>query len=815
MIRNYLTIAWRNLKRHKIFSLINVLGLAIGMAACLLILQYVSFELSFDRYHTKAPDIYRVVNDRYQNGKLIQHGTITYSAVGKAMKDDFPEIFENTRVEPQNEMVMAYGKRKTMSGGLHVDPSFLRMFTVPFLAGNPANALDSPYSIVLTESTARNLLGFQGKDWKQWIGKSITINQDAHLYQITGVCQDSPENTHLPFSTLISYSTLFNRWKDADHSFTQSDFWHYVQLRPGTDERALNAKLDAFSQRHFQGNKVSGSVEKFYLQPLLKAHLYSDFEYEIGVIGNGTVVWGLLIIAVFIMVIAWVNYINLATARAMERAKEVGIRKVVGARKAQLIAQFLAESFLLNFIALVLAITLVQFAQPSFNALLDLRLSLSLLLGKGWGGLNMTIGLLTVMLCGIFLSGFYPAFVLSAFRPVLVLKGKYSASRRGILLRKGLVIGQFAATVALIAGSFVVFRQVRFMSEKELGFNMDQMLVVSPPRLTPWDSTFYTKIISFKEEIKGIASVKGAATSGRFPGQELGRAFNVRQAGTDKNTYYTIRQFGASYDFIDVYGMRLLAGRKLTPVDHNLDGKLLRTAILNETAIKQLGFASPQAAIGQSILIYDKSWEVVGVIADFHQKSLRSPMEPTVIVPSYGTWDPISVKVNVENIAQTMAAIKEKYEAFFPGNAFDYVFLDEQFNRQYKTDRLFGKVFGLFSGLAIFVACLGLFGLSLFTTAQRTKEIGVRKVLGASIPNILLLLSKDFLQLVLLANLLALPLAWWAIHRWLQGYAYKIDIQPWLFVIPALLVLLIALFTVSFQTLKAARQNPIRALRYE
>jgi len=815
MLHNYLTIAWRNLKRHKVFSLLNIMGLAIGMAACLLILQYVSFELSYDRHHTKASDIYRVINDRYQNGKLIQHDTITYSAVGKAMKDDFPEIIENARVEPQHEMVMAYGNRKMTSNGFHVDPSFLRMFTVTFLAGNPENALQNPYSIVLSETTARNLLGFQGTDWKPWIGKPITINQDHQPYQITGICQDTPENTHLPFCTLISYSTLATRWKDADYSFTQSDFWHYVQLRPGTDVQPVNAKLEAFSQRHFQGNKVSGSVEKFYLQPLLKGHLYSDFEYEIGVVGNGTVVWVLLIIAVFIMVIAWINYINLATARAMERAKEVGIRKVVGARKSQLIGQFLSESLLLNFLALVLAITIVQFAQPSFNVLLELRLSLMLLLGKGWGGFTTTFVLLLVVLSGIFLSGFYPAFVLSAFRPISVLKGKYSASRKGTLLRKGLVIGQFAATVALIAGSFVVFRQVEFMNEKELGFHMDQMLVVSPPRLTPWDSTFITRITTFKEEVKGIASVKGATTSAHFPSQELGREFNVRRAGTDKNTYFTVRQLGASYDFIDVYGIQLLAGRKLTPADHHYDGRKLHSIFINETAVKLLGFASPEAAVGQSILIYDRSWDVVGVIADFHQKSLHNPMEPIVIAPTYGTWDPISVKVAVEDIAPTMAAIREKYETLFPGNPFDYVFLDEQFNRQYKNDRLFDKVFGLFAGLAIFVACLGLFGLSLFTTAQRTKEIGVRKVLGASIPDILLLLSKDFLRLVLLANVLALPLAWWSINRWLEEYAFRIDVQPWLFVIPAVLVLIIALLTVSTQTWKAARANPVKALRYE
>ncbi len=816
MFRNYLLIAWRNLKKNRVFSFVNILGLAIGMAACLLILQYVSFELSFDRFHANAADLYRVTNDRFQNGKLIQHGTITYSAVGKALDDDFPEVINHARVFPLNETIIAYGDQKVSElYSLAVDNAFLQMFSFPLRAGNAKDALQEPYTVVISETLARKIFRYTGDDFTQFIGTSLQVASLPQPHRITGICKDVPRNSHLQFNFLLSYPSIIINYEAADHSFTASDFRHYIQLKPGTDYRKLEAKLPAFSQRHFQGSKVSGSTEQFFLQPLTRAHLYSDYEYEIGVTGNGTVVWALLLVAVLIIGIAWINYINLSTARAMERAKEVGVRKVAGAGKSQLITQFLAESVLLNLIALVLAVTVVQLTQPLFNRLLDQQLSLAYLLGKGVGGWAFTAGLALVIGLGIMASGFYPAFVLSSFRPVAVLKGKYSASRRGILLRKVLVAGQFVATVALITGSLVVYRQVRYMSEKALGINIDQMLVVSAPRLTEWDSTFIKRMESFKEELKGIANVMGAATSSGIMGDDLGREFKVRRAGTDENTYFTVRSLYTSYDYVDVYGIKLVAGRKFSPLDHHPDGSKLHNILLNEKAVQVLGFASPREAVGKQVVVYDKAWDVVGVVADYHQKSLRNPIEPLIMVPAYNTGNPISVKVRTENVARTVEAIKRKYEAFFPGNLFDYTFLDEQFAQQYKDDRLFGKVFGLFSGFAILVACLGLFGLSLYTITQRTKEIGVRKVLGASETSLLLLLSKDFLRLVLLSNLVAWPLAWWGMQLWLQGFTYRITLSPWLLLLPTVLVFIVAMLTVGLQTLRATRANPVRSLRSE
>ncbi|MFT3679008.1 MAG: ABC transporter permease [Ferruginibacter sp.] len=470
MVRNYFKIALRNLLKHKSFSAINIAGLAIGMAACLMILQYVSFKLSYDQFHKKAKDIYRVVNDRYQDGKLIQHGTITYSAIGKALKDDYEEVIENARVEPSDEKIISYNDKKLLEKDLvYTENSFFSMFDFPLLAGNRAEILKKPYTVILSQTLAKKIFDQKDNDYGQLIGKALKIGTDSIPYKVEAIYKDVPENSHLKFNMVISYQTLMSYgWEEADYNFTGSDFWHYVQLKPGTDYKKLNARLDAFSQKHFQGNKISGSDEKFYLQPLTDAHLYSDFEYEIGETGSATVVWGLLIIALFIISIAWINYINLATARSIERAKEVGIRKVVGGLRKQLISQFMMESVVINTVGILLALGLVFLLQPAFNKLLQNQLSLSYLFTKGLNGYSISIGLAGIVLLGILLSGFYPAVILSSFKPIAVLKGKLSHSKKGIFLRKGLVVLQFSVTVALIIGSVVVMRQLNYMNKKIL-----------------------------------------------------------------------------------------------------------------------------------------------------------------------------------------------------------------------------------------------------------------------------------------------------------------------------------------------------------
>lgn len=821
MLKNYFKIAVRSLMKNKIFSFINIAGLAIGMAAYILILQYVSFQLSFDQFNKNAKDIYRVYNDRYQNGKLIQHGTITYSSIGKAMQDDYPEIVNHTRLEPWGPRTFIYGDKKIAEqNGLAVDPSFLSMFSYPLITGDVQNTLKYPNEIILSETLAKKLFTVRENDYQALIGRAVKMGLDSFPYKITAICKDAPENSHLHFDFLMSYSTLYGGgnigWRQADYDFTDSDFWHYIQLKHGTDYKAVQAKLDRFSQKYFQGNKVSGSVEKFYLQPLSKAHLYSDFEYEIGDTSSSTVVWGLLIIAILIIGIAWVNYINLSTAKSMERAKEVGIRKVVGAARKELIRQFLLESVIINIVALLFSMLIVWLVQKGFNELVHHQLSISYLFKRGLRGYGITIALIVLILAGMFSSGFYPAFVLSSFKPILVLKGKYATSAKGIFLRKVLVVGQFAITVGLIIGAFVVYRQIKFVSSQNLGFDMSQMLIVKPPILTRWDSTFIQKENSFTAELRKLPHVKGAATSARLPGTEFGRAFDLHRMDMNTNDKLTIRNVGVDKDFIDLYDIKILEGRNFTATDYNYRFRNLHNVILTESAVKLLGYSSDKEAIGKQISLFNKTWDVVGVINDFHQKSLHYPIEPTVLMPSYdGTANPISVKIDTKDLAGTIAAIKKVYSSFFNGNVFDYYFLDESFNRQYTNDQLFGKVFAIFSAFAIFIACLGLLGLSLFSTAQRTKEIGIRKVLGASVVKIVTLLSKDFLRLVVIAFIIASPVAWWIMHQWLQDFEYRIGISVWIFFVAGLLAIIIALGTISFQAIKAAMANPVKSLRAE
>ena len=816
MFKSYFKTAWRNLLKYKLFSVINIAGLSVGITACLLILQYVSFHLSFDRFNANANDLYRVTNDRYQNGKLIQHGTITYSAISKAMQDDFPEVINHTRVQPNTSILRKDDKKLGDQPGLAVENSFLSMFNYSLIAGDKKNALTEPNTIILTETLARKLFDVKGNDFQRVVGQLVKKDNESS-YKVSAICKDLPENSHLKFSFLFSYCTLYRKWgwKEAEYDFTDSDFWHYIQLKPGTDYKALEAKLAAFSQRHFQGSKVSGSEEKFFLQPLTKAHLYSDYEYEIGTTASSRVVWSMVIIAALIILIAWINYVNLATAKSVERAKEVGVRKVSGATKTQLVKQFLTESLLINLIALVVALLLLSLMQQPFNALIQQHLSLGYLFHNGLNGFNVITLLVTLMGLGIFVSGFYPAFVLSSFKPIKVLKGKYFSSSKGIHLRQALVVFQFAITVALIISSLVVYNQMRYVSKQSLGVNLSQVLIVKPPQLTQWDSTFIDRENALQSELRQIPHVLNVANSGAVPGNEMGRSFDLSLSESKTAEHFTTRKVGVSQEYIPVYGIKLLAGRNFDNTDYNPDWRKVHNLVLNENVCKLLGFKTPQEAVGKQIHVMGGQWNVVGVIADFHQKSLRYPLEPLIVLPYFSSYNSLSIKVNTKDIEKTMAAIKAKYDAFFPGNLFDYYFLDDKYNQQYADDVLFGKVFGIFSGLAVLIACLGLLGLSLYTTVQRTKEIGVRKVLGASVSNIVLLLSKDFIKLVLFAFVIASPIAWWVMNSWLNDFAYRINISAWVFIAAGLLAVVIALATISFQSIKAAIMNPVRSLRSE
>ena len=815
MIRSYIIIAIRNVLKSKVFSAINVLGLSIGLAACLLIFQFVSFEMSYDNFHEKLDRTYRITNDRFQNGRLIQHGTIMYPTIGPTMAKDFPEIEEYTRLMPGGTMNVRINDKNFRDDNSHfADERFFSVFSFKLLGGEQREILKEPYTAVLTERTARKYFG--SANYADLIGKTFYWGLDPQPYTVRGICQNIPSNSHIRFDALISYSTLISIDNGADNSWTWSDMRHYLVLKPGADYKQLEGKFPAFSEQYFKGDKVSGSIEKFYLQPLRDAHLYSDYEYDIAVTASGKAVWAMLIVALFILIIAWINYINLTTSRALDRAKEVGLRKVMGAVKMQLVKQFIFESLIITAIAFVFAITLVILLQSSFNQIVGIDLSLKSLFTSF--NLNQAILLILVFIAGSLLSGFYPAFVLSSYHPVMVLKGKFTRSTRGNFLRKSLVVFQFTASASLIIGTFIVGRQIEFMNNADLGINIKNMIVIQSPELMPWDSTFVERVESYKHALTQVNGVVNATTTGRLPGDRLARSFGVRLSDQDSEAQYTLTNMSVDHNFFDTYNVSLLSGRKFLPSDHNPDFEKLNKIILNKNAVQLLGLKTPDEAIGKEILWGNdgtRKWTIIGVVTNFHQEGLQKPMEPIFFRPIYSTSSPTSVKVSTKDLRRTVADIEEIYKKFFPGNSFEYSFLEDKYQRQYYDDTRFGRVVGIFTMLAIIVSCLGLIGLSSYTAAQRTKEIGIRKVLGASLANIVTILSIDFVRLVFIALLLAVPIAYFSMQNWLERYAYRITPHWTQFVFPLGIVLMIAAVTISFQILKTAMINPAQTIKYE
>lgn len=814
MLRNYILIAWRNLNRQRMFSLINGIGLAIGMAASLLMMEYVAFEMNFDRFHDHAEDIYRVTNDRYQNGVLVQHGTITYPMVGPEMKVSFPEVVQYTRLMPFGRAGMKMGEKVFQIEQVNcADENFLQLFDYPLLAGDRITALKEINSIAISATVAESHFDLNGTDYSAAIGQIMEMGSNRTPCKVTAVFADVPQNSHLQFDGLISYSTLIAMaGENANSSNQWSDFYHYVRLQPGTDPKTLESKFPAFSQLHFDGDDTSFSDEQFALQPLEDAHLYSDFEYEIGIVGNGKVVWALFLIAIFILFIAWINFINLSTARAMERAKEVGVRKVLGAVRGQLIWQFLLESFLLNFFALGIAFTLVQGIQPWFNDWLEMDFSLTRWLLEG--GFVPQVWL-AVLGAGMIISGLYPAFVLSGYQPVKILKGRFARSEQGIMLRKGLVVFQFVCSICLIGGTLAVYVQLSHMQNQSLGMDLEQTVVLEGPYLSQWDSTFIERIETFKAEAKKNAAVHQVTTSHRLPGQRLPRYFHVKSTRSNPDELITVSRINIDHEFAEVYGLELLTGRDFRADDHNSNGDLINSIMVNATAANLLGYEDPKEMVGTNIFIGGRPWEVVGVLADFHQRSLKYPIEPIVFQPFYSTEDFYSLKISPQNIEPTLVGIQETYESLFPGNPFTYFFMDERFEAQYKQDKIASTLFLFFSGLVILIACLGLLGLSAYSVLQRSKEISIRKVLGASISQIWMLLSREVMGLIIVANFLAIPITYFGIREWMSGYSFPIDLHWGFFILPFLLVMVIALVTLSTQIIRAANQNPVDTLRHE
>ena len=817
MLSNYLKIAIRSFTKNKLYTGLNLLGLTVGMAACLLLLQYISYEWSFDRFHEKADHIYRIINDRYQNGKRVQIGAITYPAVGPLMDEEYPEVVNHTRILFQGSTILQKEKEMLrLEGSYFVDNEFLDLFSFELLAGDRTTALREPRQVVLTEKVARHFFDITNNNYDIALGQNIQLNQDDQPYRVTGILADMPDNSLLQPDILGSYATLkLYMGAAVEQSLEWSDFYHYLEIQPGTDIAALEQKLEDFSERHFKGEEVSGAEEHFYLQPLKEAHLHSlDLEYEIGEVGSSRAVWALLAIALFILALAWVNYINLSSVRAIERAKEVGIRRVVGARRGQLVRQFLTEATLANLISLALAGYLTYLIAPLLSSRLGVHLSWQYLLsGDGMQG-RLMAGLLLWFLVGILFSGLYPAFLLGRQQTALVLKGQYRQSEGSKRLRKGLVVFQFAASIALVSVTWVVFQQVRFMTHQALGVNIDQVLRVSQPEQTNWDSTYIERVQSFKDELVSHPDIKAVTASSRVPGERMGRIFGIERQGLEGQSFSS-NFIDVDHDYAETYGLKTVAGRDLRAADHNIAWPLIENVAINESAAEQLGFEKPEDAIGAVLRFGEKDWTVVGVLQDYHQMSFHHAIEPIVFLPVYHNHEPFSVRISGINADRAIEHLAAAYARFYPGNLLEYEFLDEQVQNLYEADQRFGKTLLFFTVLAILIACLGLFGLASYMAFLRTKEVGIRKVLGASVLGIVSLLSKDFVRLVGWAALIATPLAWLGGRLWLRDFAYRIDLPWWVFFASGGIAIAIALLTVSYQAARAALSNPVEALRSE
>jgi putative ABC transport system permease protein len=819
MFRNYLLIAWRNLKKNRVFSFINILGLAIGMAACLLIVHYVRFQLSYDRFHAKAGRVYRATMQHTTSDGVPHHFARNFAAVGPALQATFPGIEAYARLRIGNvESLLSTGAEKHAEEKIfYADSAFFGVFSFPLRQGDLRTALAQPSSIVLTETTARKYFGNRNP-----MGKTLHMLQgDSKLpLRVTGVLADLPPNSHLQFPFLISFETM-SHWMELspplDQNWAWNDFHTYLLLAPGVSAQKLESQFPSLIEKQKGGYfREAGVREEFFLQPLADIYLHSNLIGEAGVNGNGSTVYFLLVIAFFITAIAWVNYINLSTVKAMERAKEVGVRKVSGAGRTELLKQFLLESLLLNGFGLAIAITLVQLSLPAFAHLVGEAAT-----GHLWQDRQTWLLLASLFLGGTLVTGLYPALLLSSFQPVAVLKGKFVNAGRGAALRKGLVVFQFAASIALIIGTFTVYRQLQLVREADLGMHTAQTLVVKAPIVVENDSLYQLRLASFQAEAARHTGIEGVTATVFLPGGSGGDITGwggyirpVESQPTDVKSY---NPAGVDYQFFSTFGVKVLAGRTFSE-DFTTDRNAV---VLTQTAARQLGYATPGAAVGKKIYYPIRNQqdnqpiEVIGVVNDIRYKSAKKAVDPVIFHLDRGNRGFYAVRLRAAGLPGTIASLREQYEAAFPGNPFEYFFLNDHFDRQYRADGQFGQVFGLFAALAVFIACLGLFGLASFTIVQRTKEIGVRKVLGASEGSIILLLSRDFAQLVLVASLIAWPAAYLVMKGWLQEYAVRIEPNAILFVGPALLVLLIALATIGFQTLKTARANPVNALRTE
>jgi putative ABC transport system permease protein len=806
MIRNMLLVTWRNLVKNRIYTGINIVGLALGFAAFLLIGAYVHFENSYDRMHRDADKIYRVESKFYKGDQLTDDWPTSTNGYARAMKDNLPEISSFARIDWHNsERVVRYNNTKHREEHVcFADSNFFSFFSYPLLQGDSSTVLREANTMVLSESAAKKYFGDADP-----VGKFLDLSTQSDIYHcaVTGVFKDIPANSTLQFNFLISWATGPLFFKDF---WYQHESYTFVKLKTGATPAGVEAQFPALAERYKTGPSLKELKWAIQLVPLTALHLNPAKPYEIEAKGSRTAVNFLGLIAYIILIIGYVNYINLGSAKSMDRAREIGIRLVSGAHPSQLAAQFLLEAFLINGMALALSALLVTAAYLWLPPFLN---------DKGVRGLLFDRSLYTdtgyIWFAGILLSGIYPAMALVRLKPITVLKGRFSFSKGGSLLRKGMVAFQFIASLLLITGTIAIYRQIDYMGSQDTGADLARTLVVKAPVATPG---YIAKTQALKNALRAIPGVFAVTASGSVPGKEVGEFLANRRYGASRSEERTYEMLKVDFDFMNAYGLQIVAGRgfdQSRPWDST-------GLVLNESAIRQFGFPSALSAIGQKIWLETVTKhpnEIIGVIKDYHQQSLQKKYTPVILFMDPALqWLPtdyFSVKLHSGRIRDKVAGIEHTWNKFFPESSFDFFFLDDFYNRQYLQEIQFGHNFMLFSSLAIFIACMGLFGLTAYSTGRRTKEIGVRKVLGASVRNIVSLLTWETVRLILICSLASIPLAFLLIEQWLNGYAFRAPLRGWQFVLPVVILVLMAFFTIAWLTCKAALINPASSLRDE
>lgn len=805
MFKSYLKTAFRFLLRNRTFSFINIFGLAIGTLCCLYIVIYVQDQFSYDKHHKNARDIYRVTTDLVLTGDKHHAGT-TSPPIAAAMKKDFPEVAQFTRVAPTLGVPKHLLKYKEKSiyeeNEVYVDSTFFDVFSYHFVSGKEAGVLERPFTLVLKKSVADKLFGREDA-----VGKVISIDDGygKNDFTVTGVVDESLGKTHIEANLFLTMRSggvgqyVLDNTMWAGNNFVGS----YVKLQPGASAAALESKLPAFLNKYGQQQlKVLGMQKQLHLQPVGSVHTSTGYDYELIKTVSTSFLYLLLLIAALIQIIACINFMNLSTARASNRAKEVGVRKVIGAGRAALIRQFLAESFFLSLLSVLIALPLLYLLLPYLNQITQADIHLGLFRDyRLWlllGGITLLTGLL---------AGSYPAFYLSAFEVMKVMKGNFTNQVSAAGIRRVLVVFQFVLSIVLISGIIVVQSQLRFINNKDLGFDRDQRLIFS---LYTNDAT--DKIPAFMNDLRQLADVKAVSQADNYPSQLVMRDHGVHLAGVNMANAIDVQNMITDQYFVKATGIRLVSGRDLREND---SAKVL----INEAAAKRLGL-SPATAPG-TMLYWEyppdpqQSVQIVGVMKDFNYNSLRSNVSPFMLVydPKSGGLAKVIVATNGSNYQGLLTKIETVWHKDFSGVPFEYAFLDAQVQSQYETEITLSRIISSFTGVAILISCLGLFGLAAFSAEQRFKEIGIRKVLGAGVPGIVRLLSKDFLRLVLISLVIATPIAWWATDKWLQSFVYRVPLSWWMFAVAGVLAIFIALFTVSFQAVRAAVTNPIKSLR--